>query len=293
MSKVLVTGGLGFIGSNLVDKLIEYDHEVWVVDNLKSISSNIKYKNSKVIEYRIEDAADLKYTISLPKNLDVIFHLAADARIQPSFQDPVGTLQNNVQTTAEVCEFARKKEAKVVLAGSSSIYGGEVKNPYTFSKWQAEQVCNMYLKVFDLDTVTARFFNVYGFREPIKGDYATVVGKFIRQYNEGETITIVGDGEQRRDFTNVNDIVSGLIKLGFSNYQGVYNLGSGQNYSINDLVDMIKKYSSKEVKVGRLNPRPGEAQETLADIKKTYIDLGWEPVHNLEDYIKEKLNGKN
>ena len=225
--------------------------------------------------------------------MDIIYHLAADARIQPSFDDPVGTIKNNVQTTSFVCEMARKMRSKLVFAGSSSVYGGEFKNPYTFSKWQAEQVCEMYSKIYDLPVIITRFFNVYGPREPIKGEYATVIGKFIRQYKDGDHITIVGDGEQRRDFTHVNDIVSGLIKLGFSNHTGLYNLGKGRNHSINEVVGMIKKYASSNVKVGRLKPRPGESQETLADISRTKRDTDWEPIYNLEDYIKQNIDGNN
>lgn len=290
MKKIMVTGGLGFIGSNLVDSLVEDGHEVYAVDDLRSISSSRDYKNygGWTIELDVNNL-----NLELYPNMDIIFHLAADARIQPSFSDPLGTIKNNVQTTAAACEIARKMGSKLVFAGSSSVYGGEYKNPYTFSKWQAEKVCEMYAKIYSLPVIITRFFNVYGPREPIEGEYATVIGKFIRQYRNGDEITIVGDGEQRRDFTHVSDIVSGLKALGLSTHTGIYNLGRGMNFSINEVVGMIKKYADREVKVKHIPPRPGEAMETLADTSKARRDVGWEPLHNLEDYIMRKIKEKN
>jgi UDP-glucose 4-epimerase len=284
--KIMVTGGLGFIGSNLVDRLIEEGHEVYAVDDLRSTSSSESYKNHGgwIIT---RDVNDLDLEV-LP-DMDIIFHLAADARIQPSFEDPIGTIKNNVQTTAFVCEMARKMSSKIVFAGSSSVYGGEFKNPYTFSKWQAEQVCEMYAKIYNLPIIITRFFNVYGPREPIEGEYATVIAKFIRQYKNGEELTVVGDGQQRRDFTYINDIVDGLVKLGMSNHTGLYNLGRGLNYSINEVVDMIRKYSEGEVRVKYIPPRRGESFETLADISKTVTDVEWKPKYNLNSYINLKI----
>ena len=281
MSNILVTGGLGFIGSNLVDKLVD-DHNVYVIDNLSSNSSNDSYRNYKAT-YIIDDIEKIEQ-YNLP-HIDIIFHLAACARIQPSFDNPLHVIKNNAMKTGIICEYARHNDSRIIYAGSSSFYGGTTENPYTFSKWQGEQICNMYTEIFDVDTVTARFFNVYGNHQPMNGEYATVVGKFLRQYRNGEDLTIVGDGNQRRDFTHIDDICSGLIKLAFSTYQGIYNLGTGYNYSIKEIVDIIIENGYNDIKKIYQPKRPGEARNTLADISKTKKDLNWKPIHKLEDYL--------
>lgn len=292
---IIVTGGLGFIGSNLVDKLRADFNNVWVFDNLSSESAKVEYRRDDV-EYILDDAANIQeWNHELPKYVDIIFHLAACSRIQPSFKNPLNTLRNNVVTTAAVCEFARHKEAKVVYAGSSSFYAGPMKNPYSFSKWQGEQVCEMYRNVFSLNTSIARFFNVYGPRQPIFGKYATVIGIFERQYKNFEKLTVVGTGEKRRDFTHVSDICDGLIAIGNHATNDTYNLGTGVNYSINEVADMFINLSAQDPKRRHLASltkeyiadRPGEALETLADISKTTKELGWTPKQKLENYLRE------
>ena len=196
--------------------------------------------------------------------------------------EPKETIFNNSYGTALICEFARKTNAKVVYAGSSSFYGGVYLNPYAFAKWQGEEVCRMYSKVFGLNTAIARFFNVYGPRNPQIGQYTPVVAIFEKQISESGELTIVGDGEQRRDFTHVYDICRGLIAMSKDDWSAdVFNLGTGTNHSINELANMFggkKKY---------LPPRAGEARETLADISVTTQKTGWQPKFKLEDYIKE------
>ena len=281
-----MTGGLGFVGSHLVDYLVDQKglKDVVVIDNLSSESSSRSYMREDVT-YWIDDIANLNTYRYAGENFDVIYHLAALARIQPSFKDPLKYLNIDMMGTAHVCELARSCNAKLVYAGSSSAFGGPMLNPYAFAKFTGEQCCEMYAKVYNLSTVSARFFNVFGERQPTSGPYATVVGIFEKQTVEGLPLTITGNGEQRRDFTHVDDIVAGLVALSESTYEGdVYQLGTGTNYSINDLAEMFggeKKY---------IPARPGEAWTTLADIEKTVKDTGWLPTISLETYIKDFLS---
>tara|TARA_R110000824_G_scaffold39003_2_gene118515 strand:+ start:818 stop:1678 length:861 start_codon:yes stop_codon:yes gene_type:complete len=279
MSKILVTGGCGFIGSNLVDLLVA-DNEVYVVDNLDTGKKENCNPNAK---YIFEDIRDV-FSGEVPEYLEgveVVFHLAALARIQPSFNRPAKTIDVNARGTSLVCEFARNVGAKVVYAGSSSFYAGVYLNPYAFTKWQGEEICKMYSEVYELKTAVARFFNVYGERQPFEGPYGTVVGIFERQYGAGENLTVTGTGEQRRDFTYVRDICSGLIAMSQGEYLGeVFNLGRGENFSINELASFYT-----DAQVTHIPARPGEAWETLADISKSTETLKWSPEHNIEDYV--------
>ena len=273
--KALVTGGLGFVGSNLVDRLINLGWQVHVVDDLSS--GKEEHKNSKAT-YTI---ADFKNYLKTPDaSVDVVFHLGAEARIQPSFEMPLYTCENNSYGSAVVAEFARLSKCKVVYAGSSSYYGGVYLNPYAFAKWQGEEVFKMYSEVYNVTTGIARFFNVYGPRNPLIGQYTPVVAIFEHQKKNGQVLTVVGDGEQRRDFTHVYDICDGLIAISNGDWRGeVFNLGTGTNHSINELAQMFggdKKH---------LPARPGEARETLADISFTTEKTGWVPNHALERYV--------
>ena len=281
MMKVLVTGGLGFIGSTLVDMLVkDGTYEVTVMDNLISESSSEEYRRPEVRYWigDIRNLADDKYQ----ENFDIVFHLAALSRIQPSFKRPLETISIDSYGTAEVCEFARRHGAKVVYAGSSSFYAGPYLNPYAFAKWQGEEVCRLYGECFGMSTAIARFFNVYGKRQPETGDYATVVGIFERQYKDNDTLTITGDGEQRRDFTHVEDICSGLVAISKGKHAGaIFNLGTGTNHSINELTALYDRETAY------IPARPGEAQTTLADISHTTAETGWLPSHSLESYVSQ------
>tara|TARA_R110000824_G_scaffold49466_11_gene138699 strand:+ start:508 stop:1389 length:882 start_codon:yes stop_codon:yes gene_type:complete len=279
MSKILITGGLGFVGSHLTDRLCDLGHNVTVMDNLCSESSSREYMRDDA-NYWIDDVKNLDKTKYASQDFDVIYHLAAHARIQPSFIDPLKYLENDIMGTAHICEYARSIGAKVVYAGSSSAYGGPMLNPYAYAKYTGEQVCEMYHKVYEMSTVTARFFNVYGDRQPTSGPYATVVGIFGEKRKHWQPLTITGDGEQRRDFTHVNDIVNGFITLGDKRWSAeIFNLGYGKNHSINELAKMFggeKEYVS---------PRPGEAWETLADTSAIFDATGWKAKTSLEEHI--------
>ena len=282
---VLVTGGLGFVGSHLVELLLEEGHSVTVIDNLISESSS-RDNIRDGATYWIDDIRNINSAKYVEGNeFDIVFHLAALARIQPSFKDPTKYFSIDAMGTAEVLEYTRRSGAKLVYAGSSSAYGGPMLNPYAFAKFTGEQLCEMYSKVYGMSTAIARFFNVYGPRQPISGPYATVVGVFEGQTLRGEPITITGTGDQRRDFTHVKDIVGGLYSLSKGSYSGdVYNLGTGKNYSINELASMFMPE-----KTDYIPSRPGEAKVTLADISKTTEATGWSPSHSLSEYVQEFL----
>ena len=245
------------------------------------------YENDSV-PYIIDDIRNID-KVTIPnccnRQLDVIFHLAGLARIQPSFESPLDYIDVNVNGTAKLCELAKKHNARLIYSSSSSINNGEYKTPYTFSKWGGEEVLKTWIECYKIDAMITRFYNVYGPREPHTGDYATVVRKFIRQYKDKKALTIVGKGEQRRDFTHVDDIVSGLIRVMEVGDRGeLYHLGRGVNYSIKELALMFK-----DAELSHVPLRKGEGKVTLADYESTFTKLGWTAKKNLEEYIESVI----
>lgn len=286
--RAVVTGALGFVGSNLVSKLLSEGYEVHGIDNLSSLSSTLK-NSVEGAEYGVGPVIDENLW---PEKFDAIFHLAADARIQPSFDAPFDTYDNNVVSLAFAAQMALKKDSKIVFSSTSSSLHGDYVSPYTQSKRASEEYLKMMSYCFDLDCSSARFFNVYGPNEPVQGEYATVVAKFGRQYFSGEPMTVVGDGRQSRDFTHVDDICSGLISISKRKMSGeIVNLGRNNPYTIMDLVKMYAGCNAKEGVHYKFVPkRKNEGQAT--QWTKT-VDLDWEPTKNLPDYIdslKEVLN---
>ena len=235
--KILVTGGAGFIGTNLIKKLIDEGHNVQSIDNY---DSGLKENEVDGCNYH---TGDIQMVSLMDKDFDLIYHLAALSRIQPSFDNPSLTYDTNVTGTQMVCEFARTIGAKVVYSGSSSRWHDPYQSPYACYKHLGEEVLKMYSKVYGLNCEIARFYNVYGPSEIVNGDWAAVIGIWRRQIRDGEKITIVGDGEQRRDFTHVVDIVDGLYKIGLTDesHEDAWELGTGLNYSINEVYSMFKK----------------------------------------------------
>jgi len=301
----LVTGGAGFIGSHLVDKLLEMGHQVTVVDNESSICNQKFYWNDKAwnVKADISDAQVMEQVFScvnegMPK-IDWVFHLAAYSRIQIALKNPVGCVRTNVLGTTTLLQNAREHGVKAfVNSSTSSSYGlknepplredmtPDCLNPYSVSKVAAENMCNMYSDLFDLNIVNLRYFNVYGDRQPLLGQYAPVVGLFLEQWKKGEAFTIVGDGEQRRDFTHVDDVVKANIAAAerASDITGeTINVGTGTNHSINQIADMICNSYTKNF----IPPRPAEARVTLADISKAKKLLGYMPSIEISDWIEQ------
>ena len=298
MTKSLVTGGAGFIGSNLVDQLLKIGHQVIVIDNEYSDAHEQFYynDNAEYHNYDIRDAA----TRSLYDDVDYVFHIAAEARIGPSIENPIEAVSINSVGTCTVLQYAREAGVKrVVYSSTSSAYGlqepphvealpDDCLNPYSVSKVNGEKLCTMYTNLFGLETIIFRYFNVYGNRQPLKGQYAPVIGIFLRQLDREEQLTIVGDGEQRRDFVNVLDVVNANIlaatkKLDKDAFGQIYNVGTGKNYSVNEIASFISDNTIN------IDARPGEAKITLAHISRIQGTLGWEPTIKVEDWIKEVL----
>ena len=297
--KSLVTGGAGFIGSNLVDGLLSLGHEVVVIDNEYSDAHDHFYWNDLTENYKY-DIRDYEKTRPLYDGVDYVFHIAAEARIQPAILNPVEAVSINSVGTCTVLQCAREAGVKRLMYSSTSAgYGMNTQpnvetqsddclNPYSISKVNGEKLCKMYTDLFNLDTVIFRYFNVYGERQPIRGQYAPVIGIFLRQLEAGQPLTIVGDGEQRRDFTYVKDIVNANIMAALSNadkeaYGQVYNVGSGVNYSVNEVAEMISN------KIKYIPPRLGEARVSLANVDKIYKTFAWKPQQSLEKWIKSAV----
>jgi len=297
MTHSLVTGGAGFIGSNLVDTLLEKGHKVTCIDNEHSDAHDEFYWNKKAWNVK-GDIRDYDLMRELMDGVDYVFHLAAEARIQPAIKNPIEAVSINCVGTTTVLQAARESKVKrVMYSSTSSGYGmntppnvetqsDDCLNPYSVSKVAGEKLCKMYTQLYGLPTVVFRYFNVYGERQPLRGQYAPVIGIFLRQKAAGENLTIVGDGNQRRDFTHVSDVVRANIMAATKEvdpeaFGQVYNIGTGTNYSINEIAQMIDWPTTN------IAPRPGEARISLANNQKMRTTFDWSPTVKLEDWIKK------
>lgn len=298
--KSVVTGGAGFIGSNLVDKLLELNHEVIVIDNESSKSNKDYHWNSETSNHKFDlsDPSNKEKLDYLFKDVNYVFHMAADVSIPYCIENPDKSYINNVNSTCHVLDSARRSNVeRVVLSTTSAIYGLNEKvceendipsplNPYSYSKLSCEQMMTMYYHLYGLKTVSLRYFNVYGTRQPKSGQYAPVMGIFLRQKNNGESLTIVGDGNQTRDFIHVSDVVDANINVALkeSEYYGeVYNVGTSKNHSINKIAKMI---SDDHI---HIEPRIGEVRHSIANIDKIQKTYGWYPKIELETWISENV----
>jgi UDP-glucose 4-epimerase len=295
--RCLITGGAGFIGTNLIKKLLEKDYDV---DSFDNYSTGYKENEQDGCNYLDIDIAQCDVggsnvfykksggweSIEKP---DVIFHLAALARIQPSIKNPKPAIDTNFNGTLNILEYARENNIQVIYAGSSTKHHGVFNSPYAWSKFGGEELCRLYSKIYDLNTSICRFYNVYGPHHIRTGSYATVLGIFEHQFLNNTPITVTADGEQRRDFTHIDDIVDALISCIGKDFRAEeFELGRGKNYSINQIADMFGEDYPREY----IAKRPGEYPETLADFSNAEEKLGWKATKNIEDYVNEWL-GEN
>ena len=277
--KILVTGGVGFIGSNLIKELIRHGHTLISLDNY---STGSKKNEIDGVKYINDDISNIN---KLDDNFDLCFHLAAQSRVQPSFSNPVESLRVNVNGTSSVMEWARKNNIKVVYAGSSSRHHDPSDSPYAMYKFLGEEVCKLYRKSFNLKVEIARFYNVYGPGENIDEKYGNVIGIWKSKVLKGEPLPIVGDGEQKRDFIHVDDIVDGLIKISLSSieHKDAWELGTGVNYSVNELFNLFKeRFGVQSINIPN---QSGNYPETLR-INNDMLDLlKWIPKDRLKQHI--------
>lgn len=292
--KVVVTGGAGFIGSHLVDTLIERGFDVVVIDNLSTgRKENI---NSRAALFQ-EDIRDLEKIKPIFDSVDYVFHLAARPRVPYSVEFPHEAHTNNALGTLHVLIAARDAGVKkVIFSSSSSVYGHQEKlplheemipipkSPYAFQKFIGEQYCRLFYELYGLSTVSLRYFNVYGPRISFDGSYVLVMGKFLQQKLNNEPLTIEGDGEQTRDFTHVKDVIMANILAAESEKVGkgeVINIGANNNHSIKKIAELVGGQTVN------LPSRAGDMLHTLADISRAKELLGWEPTVRIEEGIKE------
>tara|TARA_B100001564_G_scaffold206896_1_gene174128 strand:- start:295 stop:1176 length:882 start_codon:yes stop_codon:yes gene_type:complete len=292
MKKVIVTGGAGFIGSTLVDKLIDEGLDVIVLDNLSTgKESNINPKAEFI-------KCDVSKDRPLFNDVDTVFHLAATPQVQHSIENP--TDNNNLDSVINMLNISKKSGVKrFIFTSSSAVYGNpkytpidenhptNPLSPYGLHKLVGEQYCKLYSDVYGLDTVSLRYFNAYGERMSNEGAYKSVISVFKEQHKKKEPLNIVNDGEQRRDYVHVDDIVKANLICGFKKdkpFNGeIYNVGSGVAYSVNEIADMFggeKKYGEKRI----------EPKNTIAETAKINLDLDWESTESLSKFIFTKVN---
>ena len=295
----LVTGAAGFIGSNLVDHLLEQGCSVVCVDNESADNDNFHWNKAGACINVTADVTDYKQMKNLFHSVKYVFHLAAESRMQPAINNPIEAIHKNCVGTTVMLQCAREWGVKrFVYSSTSSGYGNnpypnvetqpdDCLNPYSASKIAAEKFCKMYYNLYGLETISLRYFNVFGERCPTRGQYAPVIGIFDRQKEAGESLTIVGDGSQRRDFIHVNDVAKANFLAATTpldkKYLGeVFNVGSAKNYSVKQIADVI---SDNQIFIPE---RQGEMDVTLADITKIGEVIGWKPEIDVLDWINSR-----
>ena len=294
---VLITGGAGFIGSHLVDALVGAGLRVRVIDNFATGTREYVNRAAELVEGDIRDASSIGEAF---EGVDTVFHVAALPRIPLSIAKPVETHTTNVVGTLNVLIAARdRKVRRVVFSGSSSVYGEQAKmplvetmtpnplNPYALQKYVGEQYARMFHRLFAMQTITLRYFGVYGPRMPSEGSYVLAVAAFLKARREGRPLEIFGDGEQTRDFTHVSDVVSANMlamdcEVAVADGRAI-NIGRGENVSVNRIAAMIGGQ-----RVHR-EGRAGDMRDTLADRREAERVLGWRPRVSIEEGIAELL----
>ncbi len=303
MNKVVITGGAGFIGSHLADEVSEQGYHVIIIDDLSSgkmenITTLLKNSDARFIQGSV---TDLPLMQDVCKGVTYVYHLAAIASPPKSVDNPMANHEVNLTGTLNVLLAARDNNVKkVVYASSAAVYGntrilptGEdtptmPRSPYAVAKLAGEYYCQVFTEAYGPPTVCLRYFNIYGPRQDPASEYAAVIPAFIRMASRGEPLTIDGDGEQTRDFVFVKDVVRANILAVESEANGIFNIGSGEGITINQLADTITKLTRSDVKPVYRDPRQGDIIHSLADITRA-IALGYRPVYNLEAGIKETI----
>lgn len=297
----LVTGGAGFIGSHLVDLLIDRGHDVSVVDNESATLNEVFYWNNRASNYKL-DIVDYSAIRPLFDGIDFVFHLAAESRLQPAILNPIEAVQKNVLGTAVVLQCAREASIKrFVYSSTSSAYGmndfpnheaqtDDCLNPYSLTKVFGEKFCKLYTNLYGLSTVSLRYFNVYGERSPTGGQYAPVVGIFLDQYRLGRKLTVVSDGSQKRDFIHVKDVayanyLAATAPLEDHWFGRFFNVASGDNVAIIDLARLLSG------DIDFLDARIGEADTTLGSIELIQEAIGWAPSIDVRRWISDAKDG--
>ena len=297
--KYVVTGGAGFIGSNLVDELIKNGHDVHIIDNFSSGKKENCNPKARIHFYDISKSKYLKKISEIINGCDGVFHCAASARVQPSIAEPIKYEKNNTIGLINILKTAADFNVRrFIYSASSSAYGPTDKlpsieedsvnpiSPYASQKYYGEITCRMFSEVYNIETVSLRYFNVFGERQNLGGAYATVIGIFLDQLSKNNPLTVNGDGKQRRDFTYVGDVVNANILACNSPNVGkgeVINIGSGKNISIYSVAKMLS--NSIEFKKALKEPFAN-----LASIEKAKKLLDWEPQTSLESWIERNKN---
>jgi UDP-glucose 4-epimerase len=297
--KALVTGGAGFIGSNLAKELLDQNWQVSIIDNFESGKMSNIPSGATVIQTDLRYKENRETIFSALRGVDYVFHLAALPRVQPSIDNPIEYHDSNVNATLNMLNLAEEAGVKrFVFSSTSAVYGNtnqfptsetadiDPLSPYGLHKLIGENYCKLFSKIYDIETVSLRYFNVFGDNMPLEGAYTLVMGVFAEQLRNGLPMTIRGDGEQRRDFIHVKDVAQANILAATSKKVGkgeCINIGSGQNKSVNEIANLMGKNKVNVDPV--IEPRITLCDNTLA--KKL---LNWQAQHSLEDFVPWWLN---
>lgn len=303
MKKVVVTGGAGFIGSHLVEELAKQGYNVIILDDLSTgkLENIAELLNKDNVEFVQGSITDLPLLQKLFQSVEYVFHQAALARVPRSIDDPLSANEVNITGTLNILLAARDNGVKkVIYASSSSVYGNTATlpqredmppdplSPYALTKLAGEYYCNIFRQIYGLPTVSLRYFNVYGSRQDLKSQYATVIPAFIEMILQGLPLIIHGDGEQSRDLTFIDDVVRANILAAESDAEGTYNIGGGRSTTINQLAESILNLMGKDLPPVHEKPRPGDPRHTLADVSKAR-GFGYEPEWNLEEGLRKSI----
>lgn len=294
---VLVTGGAGFIGSHLVDSLVS-NNEVRVLDNFSTGTRGNLNSKAELIEKDLRNKQAIKNAL---KDVDIVFHQAAQVSVTQSVEQPQNSFSNNLAATLSILEQARYNNFRVVLASSCAIYGDpeqipitesnskDPRSPYGLEKLTVDRYARLYHDLYDIETVALRYFNVYGPRQS-GGDYSGVISIFKQQAKNGKSLTVEGDGEQTRDFVHVNDVVQANLLAAETDHVGkAYNVGTGSAVTIRKLAEEIKDISGSGSDICHIEGREGDIKRSQADIKRIQSQMGFEPTVTLPEGLKSLL----